>query len=382
MTGPSYGVALQGVDPPASFVAMVGEIESLGFDHLWVTDSSLHARNSYVYLALAAVNSSRLRLGTAVTNPLTRHPAITAAAAATVDELSDGRAILGIGAGDRPLLALGYQPCSPAGLADAIGAIRALWSGDEVTVTAPGFTLDRARLRFGARPGLPVYVSASGPRTLELAGGLADGVILLIGLFPDAVTWALEHIDRGARAAGRPRPHTALFAYGAISEDKDAALAAGRSIAAWFPQTAPHLCTLAGLPEAIARAVRSSYAGGEFQEADTAARLLPDSFVRKMALAGDSAEAAERIRGVLGAGVDSVHVFPLGADRMATVRAFAGVMSGATARASGDPAPAAQPPPAQPGSAQPSPARPSPGQPGQPGQADPNRPAPHARGDR
>ncbi len=332
MTSPSYGVALQGVDAPASFVAMVREIESLGFDHLWLTDSSLHARNCYVYLTLAAVNSSRIRLGTAVTNPVTRHPAITAAAAATVDELSAGRAILGIGAGDRPLLALGRKPCSPADLADAIEAIRALWSGDEVTVTAPGFSLDHARLRFGARPGLPVYVSASGPRTLELAGGLADGVILLIGLFPEAITWALEHIDRGARAAGRARPHTALFAYGAISDHPDDALEAGRSIAAWFPQTAPHLCTLAGLPDAIVRAVRASYAGGEFQEAQIASRLLPDSFVRKMALAGDADDAAARIRGVLGAGVDSVHVFPLGADRMATVRAFAGVMSGAAAR--------------------------------------------------
>ncbi len=204
MTLPSYGVALQGVDPPATFVDMVREIESLDFSHLWLTDSSLHARNSYVYLTLAAVNSSRLRLGTAVTNPVTRHPAITAAAAATLDELSAGRAILGIGAGDRPLLALGRKPCAPADLADAIEAIRALWSGDEVTVIAPGFALDHAKLRFGARPGLPIFVSASGPRTLELAGGLADGVILLVGLFPDAVTWALEHIDRGARAGAGP----------------------------------------------------------------------------------------------------------------------------------------------------------------------------------
>jgi 5,10-methylenetetrahydromethanopterin reductase len=326
MTMPSYGVALQGVDPPATFTGMVREIESLKAGYLWITDSSLHARNSYVYLTLAAAHSSGLRLGTAVTNPVTRHPAVTAVAAATLDEVSAGRAILGIGSGDRPLLALGRKPCSPADLADAIEAIRGLWSGEEVTAIAPGFTLDHARMRFPARPGLPIFVSASGPRTLELAGGLADGVILLVGLFPDAVTWALEHVDRGARAAGRPRPHTALFAYGAISDDGPAALAAGRSIAAWFPQTAPHLCRLAGLDEGSVRAVRASYAGGEFQEAGAAAALLPDVFVRRMALAGDAREASERIRDVLAAGVDSVHVFPLGADRMATVRAFADVM--------------------------------------------------------
>jgi 5,10-methylenetetrahydromethanopterin reductase len=317
---------MQGVDPPATFTDMVREIEALDYSHLWLTDSSLHARNSYIYLTLAAVNSSRVQLGTAVTNPVTRHPAITAVAAATLDEVSAGRAILGIGAGDRPLLALGRQPCSPADLSDAIEAIRSLWSGDEVTATARGFALDHAKLRFGARPGLPIFVSASGPRTLELAGGIADGVILLVGLSADSITWALEHIDRGAAAAGRPRPHTALFAYGAISDDAPAALAAGRSIAAWFPQTAPHLCHLAGLDPDIVNAVRASYAGGEFQEAEAAAGLLPDSFVRRMALAGDALEASERIGEALAAGVDSVHVFPLGADRMATVRAFAGVM--------------------------------------------------------
>src|SRR5215469_12896209 len=136
MTEPESGVVLQGVDAPGEFCRMVEEVESLGFGYLWLTDSSLHARNCYSYLTLAATHSSRLRLGTAVTNPVTRHPAITAAAAATVDEVSGGRLILGIGAGDRPLLALGHKPCGLADLADAIEAIRALWSGDEVTVTA------------------------------------------------------------------------------------------------------------------------------------------------------------------------------------------------------------------------------------------------------
>ena len=79
MTDPGSGVVLQGVDPPGEFCRTVEEIESLGFGHLWLTDSSLHARNCYSYLTLAAAHSTRLRLGPAVTNPVTRHPAITAA---------------------------------------------------------------------------------------------------------------------------------------------------------------------------------------------------------------------------------------------------------------------------------------------------------------
>jgi 5,10-methylenetetrahydromethanopterin reductase len=323
VTSAKSGVVLQGVDAPGAFCGMVEEIEGLGFDHLWLTDSSLHARNCYSYLTLAATRSSRLLLGTAVTNPVTRHPAITAAAAATVDEVSGGRLILGIGAGDRPLLALGLRPSPLAGIEAAISAIRQLWSGAEVDLQAPGVTLSGAHLRFPARAGIPVFISASGPRTLELAGRIADGVILLVGLFPEALEWAVTQVTRGAQAAGRPLPQIAVFAYGAISEDEEAALDSARSIAAWFPQTAPGICDLAGLPRDLADRVRAGYQGGEFQEAAAAARELPDEFVRKVALAGNRERAARQIRAALAAGADSVHVFPLGADRMGTVRAFA-----------------------------------------------------------
>jgi 5,10-methylenetetrahydromethanopterin reductase len=317
------GVVLQGAYPPDEFRSMVERIDELGYSHLWLTDSSLHARNSYAYLTLAAMTSPRLMLGTAVTNPLTRHPAITAVAAATVDEISGGRMILGIGAGDRPLLALGMRPAHLASVRSSIEAIRALWSGASVTVEDPGFELHDAHLRFGARPDVPVFISASGPKTLELAGEIADGVILLVGLFPEALAWALEHVDRGAEKTGRPRPHVAVFAYGAIDDDEAAALASARSIAAWFPQTAPGICELAGLPPSLTQRVRDLYRGGEFQEADEAARLLPEEFVRMVALAGGEAQARERIEAVAAAGADSVHVFPLGAGRIRTIDAFA-----------------------------------------------------------
>jgi 5,10-methylenetetrahydromethanopterin reductase len=331
MTEPRSGVVLQGVDPPREFCGMVTEIESLGFGHLWLTDSSLHARNSYAYLTLASAASSRLQLGTAVTNPVTRHPAITAAAAATVDEISGGRLTLGIGAGDRPLLALGLRPSPLATLEAAINAIRLLWRGEDVDLSSGDFSLSSARLRFPSRPDIPVFISASGPKTLELAGRIGDGVILLVGLFPEALDWAIAQVGNGARAAGRPRPHVAVFAYGAIDEDEETALQNARSIAAWFPQTAPHICDLAGLPPEIVTRVRRAYQGGEFQEAAAAARQLPDSFVRKVALAGNAERAMSQIRILLGAGADSVHVFPIGSSRMNTVRSFADAWRSVTA---------------------------------------------------
>jgi 5,10-methylenetetrahydromethanopterin reductase len=178
-------------------------------------------------------------------------------------------------------------------------------------------------MRIAARPDIPVYIAASGPKMLELAGEIADGAIVLVGLFAGGLRWAIQHIERGAADAGRPRPHVAVFAYGAIDDDEDAALEAARTIAAWFPQTAPTVCELWGLEPALVEAVRDAYRGGEFQEAAAAAALLPDAFVREVALAGGRDQARARIEAALGAGADSVHVFPLGQRRMATVEAFA-----------------------------------------------------------
>jgi 5,10-methylenetetrahydromethanopterin reductase len=321
------GVALQPVYPWKQFEDMVIRSEEAGFDEFWLTDSSLHSRYSFSYLALAARVTERMQLGTGVTNPVTRHAALGAVAAATIDEISDGRAVHGIGAGDRPLLSLGLKPAKLAHIEDAITAARRLWAGETVTWEARGFSLEDAHLRQAARPDIPVYISASGPKTLEMAGRIADGVILLAGLHPDGIQYALSHIDKGAELAGRSqRPKITVFAYGAIDDDEEVAIAAGRTIAAWFPQTAPVYCELAGLPADLIAEVRRLYSGGEFQEAGKAAELLPLDFVKRMSLSGDAAEAREHWKTLRELGVDCLSVFPTGGDattRMATIEAFA-----------------------------------------------------------
>ncbi|MBZ5739506.1 LLM class flavin-dependent oxidoreductase [Nocardioides mangrovi] len=324
------GVALQPVYPSQQFGDMVADAEAWGLDELWLTDSSLHSRYCYSFLTIAALRTSRMTLGTAVTNPVTRHPALGAVAAATINEVSGGRAIHGIGAGDRPLEALGFKPARLGLLEDAVAASRRLWSGETVSWEARGFSLDDAHMRFDVPSEIPVYISASGPKTLELAGRIADGVILLAGLHPDGLRYALEHIDRGVEMAGRDRrPQITVFAYGQISDDDESALAAARTIAAWFPQTAPMYCELAGLSPELVERVRTMYSGGEFQEAEAAARLLPEDFVRRMALAGGADVVLEHRRNLAELGIDSMTVFPIGGDvesRIATVRAYADIV--------------------------------------------------------
>jgi 5,10-methylenetetrahydromethanopterin reductase len=281
-----FGVVLQGVDPPREFQEMVSAIEAMGYDHLWITDSSLHAHDVYVYLTLAALASSRLRLGSAVTNPLTRHPAVTANAHASIAALAPGRVILGIGAGDRPLLALGLEAAPLAQLRRTVEVIGALLRGEHADESNEGFTVRDGYLHVPCQDPPPIWMSASGPKTLELSGEIADGTILLAPLMPRTQEWALSRIAAGRARSSRECGHeTVAFMYGAVLEDEATAIGRARSIAAWFPQTAPHLAEMAGMdPELITR-TRALYQGGEFQEAGAAASLIQDRQVQDIALA-------------------------------------------------------------------------------------------------
>lgn len=321
------GVTLQGVDDPASFGELASWIEGLGYDDLWLTDSSLHAGEVYVYATLALAATTHLRVGTAVTNPITRHPAITANAAATLQRLAPGRFVCGVGVGDSPLPEIGLRPAKVSTLIEAVELMRRLWRGETLDGPAGRWSFDRAHLHAAPGEEVPVHWAASGPKTLAAAGEHADGVILLAGLFPAGIEFARAAIDQGRARGGRPGFATTAFLYGSIRDDEATALAEARSIAAWFPQVSPQYARLAGMSEELIESVRAAYGGGEFQQAREAASLIDDEIVRRVAFAGTPASAAAKLDWLRGEGFDAVSVFPLGADRMATIESFAAMAS-------------------------------------------------------
>jgi 5,10-methylenetetrahydromethanopterin reductase len=119
----------------------------------------------------------------------------------------------------------------------------------------------------------------------------------------------------------------AVFAYGSLREDRAEAIQEARSIAAWFCQTAPVYCELAGMSRTVVEQVRAAYEGGEFQEAARAAALVPDDMVAKLAFAGTPADGYAKVRMLVDLGVRSINIFPLGHDRRGVIERFArGVM--------------------------------------------------------
>jgi 5,10-methylenetetrahydromethanopterin reductase len=172
--------------------------EGAGFDIAWLPDSQFLWRDVWASLALAAELTDRITLGTCVTNLETRHPSVTAAAAVTLEELAPGRTILGVGSGDSSIKTLGLKPTRLAEMRAGIGLIRRLTAGDTID-----FDGREMRLHASLDRPLPVYMAANGPKALELAGEIADGVITVAGIAPDLVTRMRERVAVGAECAGR-----------------------------------------------------------------------------------------------------------------------------------------------------------------------------------
>jgi len=181
----------------ATAVADARLAEEVGFSLVGVADSQSVFREMYATMALCAQATRRVRIGPSVTNPVTRHPAVAASGIATVDEIAPGRAFFGIGSGDSAILNLAERPATLAGLRAYIETVRSLHTTGEGTWHGRP-----ARLTWVKRA-IPIYLAAEGPRTLELAGEIADGVIVNVGLEPSLVRDAVAHVHAGARRAGR-----------------------------------------------------------------------------------------------------------------------------------------------------------------------------------
>jgi 5,10-methylenetetrahydromethanopterin reductase len=314
----SFGIRLPPCGPLRDVGAAAREAEAAGFDHVWTLDSPLLAGrllDPYLALGACAATTARARLGVAVTNPFIRHPIATAAAILGLDDLSGGRAILGLGSGDSAMRTLGLAAADDVGthagrrrqLRETVEMLAAVFAGKSVSFGPRAFQLETAR-----RP-IPIYVAATGARMLELAGAVADGVIFQVGVEERCVAWAIERIHAGARGAGRDpaRVDVVCSTFTAIDEDRRRAIDRARPLAAWFYGVAPELLQMAGI-EVTRRVPLSpvfpdiSHPADHERAMDEARRYVTDAAVERMCLVGPAAECVERIRRLAGLGVGQI----------------------------------------------------------------------------
>jgi len=177
----------------------VRRCEGAGLGGVGIHDHHHSGRDAYVTLACAASRTHRIRLYPATSNTVTRHPLVLAALANSLDEIAPGRTFLSLAPGYLSVESVGRKATLIERLREDVLAVRRLLAGDEVPLSA-GRTM---RLNNRSVPPPPVLVLASGPRLLELAGEVADGVLMLVGLHPDAIATAREHLRVGAARADR-----------------------------------------------------------------------------------------------------------------------------------------------------------------------------------
>jgi len=294
-----------------SWSSFVGALEAEGVRRIWVIDSQLAMKDVYVGLAIAAMGTQRIGLGTGVTNAVTRHPTVTANAIAAVGEISHGRAFLGIGAGDSALYGVGLKPQKVAEVEEALTFFRAVLGGLEGKLNGRAY-----RLPHVASP-VPIHLAVSQERMCELAGRIADGAIVMGPAQPDMVRRQVGWIEEGLKAAGRRRKDFEIAFVATMS----AAPGALDEVRSWASTQARLLAHYKELPDSLhpfRDEIRRSAESYDYSEhLSTRARhraVVSDDLVRALAIVGAADVCAERLRTLRAAGLDAF-IFPLGGRR-------------------------------------------------------------------
>ena len=318
----SLELLMLGNVPIAQMVEQAKLAEASGYDTLWVADERFY-REVYSTLAVLAQNTTRVKLGTCVTDPFARHPALTAMAIATLDEISNQRAILGIGAGISGFGELGIVRKKPAAaIREMIEVVRALLKGEQVDFHGDVVTFNNGKLSFKpVRAEIPIFVASNGPLGQRVTGGNADGGLMEGCGNVEEVKAFRANLTQGAKKKGRdPSKVKLLLRLNAcLSPDGKKArdglrlgvarmLAAGR-LKFMTAEKQGLLLT----PEQVAPYANVRYADG----AAPYTPLLPlvtDRHVDAFALAGTPDEIVQRMKDLKAAGADGFIVFPFACD--------------------------------------------------------------------
>jgi 5,10-methylenetetrahydromethanopterin reductase len=302
-------------------MSLIRDIEAAGFDGAGILDSQMLSRDTFVVLGQAATHTSRLTLFPAVTNPFTRHASVLAGAVQTVEELAPGRVRAVIGTGYTSASTIGRPPATLAEMRACIRTVKALLAGDTVDFNGtPG------RLAYASGRRIPVLMAASGPKAIEVAGEIADGVLLLVGFNRGIVQRALEHVERGARRAGRRladleivwavRTATMPTAAEARRTARPTAVHWGvlRWGGYWLEPAGVALPSLT-IPDAVRQVYPDLSHARDWEAAIAAASFVPDEVVAElcdaMGLVGTPADCARRIAEMTALGVRNLYLMPL-----------------------------------------------------------------------
>jgi len=307
-------------EPIGRFGQLAQLAESVGFDMAWMADSQLYTKDPWVALTLAAGNTKTIKLGPGVTNPATRHITVSVCTSSALAEVSGGRCVLGFGSGDAAVFPLGLQ-VKVDDVRQAVERFRTLSKGGAVD-------LDGRRIKVAtAGAGVPLFLAASQPRMLRLAGALADGVIVMGAAQPELTRWQLEHVAAGAAEAGRSLDDVFVDLWFTISmsNDKKKALDDVRPWAAsqarWFAKWKALPTSLQPFAEEFRHAAEA-YDFARHLSRSGEPEPVSDAFTDWIGVSGTAEECAAKIRPLLELKVDRLTFALLPGGREARLRQY------------------------------------------------------------
>jgi len=300
------------------FLSLAELVDKTNFSRLWIQEGD--QRSALALAALALQSTRRIKIALGVTSPVRRHPQILAIEAATLNEISTGRLILGLGVASGAIQNYRLQMKPLPAMRDTYAIIRGLLANDtsDFSYTGKEFSVEKPQKRFRI-PNLPIFMGAIGPRMLDLAGEVADGLILTRrGCFSaEYQKYSIERVSNSAKTYNRDVNEISFVGFfeTSISEDEKQARQYIKKILGTYtiPQLPHFVSDLAGINEADVQTVKRRYFEGDYAGAIDA---VTDPMVNQFAVAGTPTQCVEKLDSFACTGLNTPILFVHGPDKM------------------------------------------------------------------
>jgi probable F420-dependent oxidoreductase len=323
----SFGVTVLPDPPYARMIELMQFAESQGFEYAWTYDSHILWQESYATLALAADKTERIKLGHFVTNPGIRDPTITASWYATMQDISNGRMVMGIGRGDSSRRVVGLQPVKVAEFESRCRMIKDLMNGRAVEWNGKDLKLEWARPEHGE---IPMWIAGYGPKALAVAGRVSDGVIIQLA-DPQIIQWIMDTARAAAEEAGRD-PSELKCIVGAPSHITDD-IESAREQVRWFPaMVSNHVMDLierygweSEIPAALTDYVKARKFYDYKEHSRVGARhgeFVTDEICDRFCVLGNAEQATKKLKELESVGVDQFNVYLMTHSQEETLEAY------------------------------------------------------------
>jgi probable F420-dependent oxidoreductase len=315
-------------DPPLSrFLELIELAEKHGFEYGWTYDSHILWQESYATLAVAADRTERIKLGHFVTNPGIRDPTVTASWYATMQDLSNGRVVMGIGRGDSSRRVVGLQPVRVAEFERRCQMIKDLMNGRKVQWNEKELELTWVRSEL---PEIEMWIAGYGPKALAVAGRVGDGVIIQLA-DPQIIQWIMDTAKKSADEAGRD-PAALKCIVGAPSKVTDD-LQQAREEVRWFPaMVSNHVMDLiekygfdSEIPAALTEYVRARkfYDYKDHSRVGAAhGEFVTDEICDRFTVIGNTEQCIEKLKELESVGVDQFNIYLMTHGQEETLQAY------------------------------------------------------------